>query len=115
MKLLKHPSERAVSMIGTNGSIVQGPIFFAIERLREIVEDGHPERELWITSFCEGKHSKGSFHPWGWAFDGDIVPDPPVVEWQAITHQLKNVLTSEYDVVLEDNPRHLHVEFDVKR
>ena len=65
---------------------------------------------LTITSVCEGKHSRGSLHYVGQAFDCRIrlAADAP----QMLRDELKRRLGSEFDVVLESD--HIHVEYQPK-
>lgn len=65
---------------------------------------------LRITSICEGKHSRGSLHYVGQAFDCGIrlPPNAP----QMLRNELKKRLGAEFDVVLESN--HIHVEYQPK-
>lgn len=67
---------------------------------------------LTITSIADGKHSRQSLHYVGYAFDcrtkmlgGDEVYD--------IAEEIRQRLTTDYDVVVEDT--HLHIEYQPKR
>lgn len=62
-----------------------------------------------ITSVCEGKHSKGSFHYSGFAFDIRIFDLRGVTPY-TIASRLKEALGDEFDVVCEQD--HIHVECD---
>lgn len=67
--------------------------------------------EFTITSINDGKHSRNSLHPFGFAFDlrtRHIAPD----RQHMIRDEIANSLTDEYDVVLEDD--HIHLEYDRK-
>jgi hypothetical protein len=68
--------------------------------------------ELYLTSVCDGKHSKGSRHYSGLAVDLRTrnVDEPDRPKIHAV---LQRHLGKEFDVVLE--PTHLHVEFDPER
>jgi hypothetical protein len=64
-----------------------------------------------LTSVVDGKHSAGSLHPDGLAFDcrtRDIPPDKRTL----IADQLRAALGPQFDVVLEKD--HIHVEFQPK-
>jgi len=68
--------------------------------------------ECVITSCSDGKHSKGSRHYIGGAFDGrtrDLTPE----QQHVLCDMLKECLTNQYDVVLEGD--HIHVEYDPER
>lgn len=64
---------------------------------------------LTLTSVTEGKHSRGSRHYIGCAFDCRIrmLKDG---EASTIANRLRSALGSQFDVVLEET--HIHVEFD---
>ena len=67
---------------------------------------------LTITSICDGKHSRTSLHYVGYAFDArtkTLTDD----EKYAVVKDLKERLTTDYDVVLESD--HIHVEYQPKR
>jgi hypothetical protein len=68
--------------------------------------------EMVVTSVTDGRHSRGSLHYTGAAFDirtRDLVPDtvPDLAE------RLRKALGEDYDVVLEAT--HIHVEYQPKR
>ena len=70
------------------------------------------EEECVITSVVEGKHSRGSLHYSGAAFDirtRTILKD---FDKEAIKEDIRYALTDEFDVVLEAT--HIHVEFQPK-
>ena len=67
--------------------------------------------ELVITSITEGRHSRGSEHYTGMAFDARI-RDVGKSRAKEITRNIHVGLGDDYDVVLEET--HLHVEFDPK-
>ena len=83
---------------------------FAIRGAEGVFED----RKLGLmtlTSVTDGKHSAGSKHYSGHAFDirtRDISPE----QWQLIASDIRERIGSEYDVVVEKD--HIHVEFDPK-
>ena len=69
--------------------------------------------DLMVTSGIEGAHSRGSLHYAGCAVDLrtlDVAADKlnPLVE------KIRGALGQDFDVVLESNPSHLHVEFQPK-
>jgi hypothetical protein len=75
--------------------------------------------DLWITSGLDGVHSaKGSLHGKGLALDFRVtsyeLPGPTNDGDRLIAKDCRAALGAEYDVVLEDGPKHLHVEFDPK-
>ncbi len=65
------------------------------------------EGNLVITSVSEGKHSAGSLHYVGHAFDMRLPGDP-----DTFVADLKEALGDEFDVVLEGD--HVHVEYQPK-
>jgi len=76
-----------------------------------VIEAAYGSKTAVITSACDGKHSRGSFHYLGLAIDlrtrhleegGAEQIVKLMVEW----------LTDEYDVVLESD--HIHLEFQPK-
>ncbi len=64
-----------------------------------------------VTSVMDGKHSRGSLHYVGFAFDLRI-NSLTASEIKIVVHLLKLHLSSEFDVVLERT--HIHVEFQPK-
>ena len=62
-----------------------------------------------VTSVNDGKHMEGSKHYEGNAFDCRIryLPKP-----QKTAYAIRNRLTEDYDVVLEET--HIHIEYDPK-
>lgn len=56
-------------------------------------------------------HTANSLHYQGLAEDYRV-SDVPSVLWAAITNDIRARLGSNYDVILERNPDHIHVEFD---
>lgn len=67
--------------------------------------------ELTITSVVEGKHSRGSIHYQGMAFDcriSNLSPAAPIMVRDAI----KKALGYDFDVVLESD--HIHCEWQPK-
>lgn len=68
-----------------------------------------------ITSITDGKHSEGSLHYSGFAFDNRTWADDQGSqlshsEKQFLASELRKALTDEFDVVVEST--HIHVEFD---
>ena len=74
------------------------------------------EWDMWVFSIMEGKHSAGSLHYVGYAFD--FWPDQ--AERDAFSFgketviQIKTLLGQDFDVVFEVKPLHIHVEFQPK-
>ena len=66
-----------------------------------------------ITSGTEGVHSKGSEHYCGHALDWRV-KHVPEDKWQEIRDQIANNLGPHFDVLLELNPPHIHIEWDPK-
>ena len=68
--------------------------------------------ECVVTSIMDGKHSSGSLHYVGFAFDlrTRTFSNPDLV---LIHKALKANLTDEFDVVLEKD--HFHIEFQPKK
>lgn len=77
-----------------------------------IVESVYEEfkKSLTITSVIEGKHSRGSLHYAGYAFDCRLPAG--MTDYTNFVTGLKNALGSDFDVVLEKD--HIHVEFQPK-
>lgn len=69
--------------------------------------------EMTVTSIADGTHSAGSLHYGGNAVDLRVrhLPRPM---WDDVTITLRDRLGPEYDVVLELEPPHIHVEYDPK-
>lgn len=75
-----------------------------------LIAADHLADDLVVTSICDGEHSRTSLHWSGCAADLRRwnIPDPnSFVDW------LREALTDEFDVVLEDD--HIHMEFQPKR
>jgi hypothetical protein len=73
--------------------------------------------DVLLTSGAEGQHSEKSLHYVGYAFDfvllgikGDVL-----VEYRKIKEALAKALERDFDVVMETQPLHLHVEYQPKR
>lgn len=67
--------------------------------------------ELTITSGTEGPHSRGSLHFQGLAVDLRT-RNVETRMHQALRDEIADRLTSEFDVVLEDD--HIHIEYQRK-
>lgn len=65
------------------------------------------EGEMVVTSVSEGKHSPGSLHYVGHAFDMRLPAEPAL-----FVADLKSALGEEFDVVRESD--HIHVEWQPK-
>ncbi len=69
--------------------------------------------ETVITELTGGEHMEGSLHYSGYAVDirsRDISPEL----MQVISTEIKNALGNDFDVVVEENPSHIHIEFQPK-
>lgn len=64
-----------------------------------------------ITSGGEGRHKEGSKHYIGQAIDLRIKHIDRRL-WSIITEDLSEALGPQYDVVLEAEKLHIHIEFD---
>lgn len=94
-----------VQLVGLKIEILLA-IFVANEVYKE---EGY---ELVVTSVTDGIHSPSSLHYVGYAVDlrtHNVHADKIPVIWNRIRQRL----TSEYDVVLEDT--HIHIEYQPKR
>lgn len=69
--------------------------------------------ELVVTSLVDGKHRLGSLHYAGAAADLRT-RDMPLAVAAAATEELGECLGPDFDVVLEANPPHCHVEWQPK-
>ena len=94
---------------GVTSHGISGPMILALIIIEGIFRSYNVD--CVVTSICDGKHGKGSYHRFGLAADirtrgltsrdlGDLVAE--------ITEALPG-----YDVVVE--PDHLHVEYDPKQ
>lgn len=68
--------------------------------------------DIVITSVNDGRHSRTSLHYSGNAVDLRT-RELPEVKAQEVGEEIRNSLTSEYDVVVETD--HIHIEFQPKR
>jgi len=64
-----------------------------------------------VTSITDGRHSRGSLHYVGLAFDLRTRHIPPSSQI-LVKKDIQDALTHEFDVVLEKD--HLHIEFQPK-
>jgi len=114
--LLNNPVAREARFLGKNGVLPSTPIIFAMVVVDQVAASKGYDRVV-VTSITEGKHSKGSLHPWGFAFDFDVVVDGQGISDQDGTDlilAIRGRLNSEFDVIWEAGQRsHGHVEFDV--
>jgi hypothetical protein len=66
---------------------------------------------LCVTSVCDGTHMAGNLHVSGFAVDLRIKTLPAEMA-KLLSKEIRNDLTSEFDVVLESD--HIHIEYDPK-
>lgn len=94
---------------------VRLPREIALAVMVRVVEDAFEDHgsEATITSGREGTHSVGSEHYVGHALDWRT-KHLPLAMAQTITATIKRALGPDFDVILEDNPPHLHIEYDPK-
>jgi hypothetical protein len=67
-----------------------------------------------ITGAIEGKHSRASLHYAGDAVDlriRHVAPD----QREQIADEIRDRIGPDFDVVLESDPPHIHIEFQPKR
>jgi hypothetical protein len=89
---------------------VRPELLLAIMAASEIYRDlGH---KLTLTSVVDGRHSTGSRHYSGAAFDCRT-RDLTAEQANQICKQLKSDLGQDFDVLLEAD--HIHVEYDPKQ
>ena len=94
-----------------NGAHFLPEMVFIINCLRATAPDTF-DSAVWITSANDGTHMKGSLHYKNRAFDVrtlNLINADTATSW---VEDLKLVLGTDYDVILEHN--HIHVEFDPK-
>jgi len=96
-----------VSLLG-----LQPQITLAIVVAHSCYSNLQYDGECVITSCTEGKHSKGSRHYVGLAFDVRT-RDLPTKKRSILAGMIGKCLTNQYDVVLEKT--HIHVEYDPER
>jgi len=88
---------------------LQPEMLIAVVVCRDIC--GHFGVDAVITSARDGIHGKGSRHRIGMAIDlriRDLKTDQP----QDVTRKIGEALGEEFDVVLEMEKHHIHIEFD---
>ncbi len=89
---------------------VKTEIILAILVAKSVYETaGH---SLTVTSIADGKHSKTSLHYVGYAVDlrTRMLSED---EKHDIAREIRERLTTDYDVVVEDT--HIHIEYQPKR
>jgi len=89
---------------------VRAETLFAM-RVAEGVFEDRKLGLMTVTSCADGKHSAGSKHYTGGAFD-IRTRDIPQDQWQIVAGDIRERLGSEFDVVVEKD--HFHVELDPK-
>jgi len=65
-----------------------------------------------VTSVVDGKHSRGSLHYSGGAMDLRTRHLPNLATVKSISHDIREGLTDEFDIILEKD--HIHIEFQPK-
>lgn len=91
-----------VSVKGIDGRLLA--VIFEVNRILEKYQ-----RELYITSICDGKHMTGSLHYKGLAFDFRY-PTKDETTLRYIITELRASFDIFCDIVLESD--HIHIEFD---
>ena len=96
---------------GVKARGLQPEIALAVAEAREVYREFNAE--IVITSLLDGEHMKGSKH-----YDGQAV-DLRVrhlsrSDWSTVASRIRVALGPEYDVVLEAEKLHIHIEFDPK-
>lgn len=66
-----------------------------------------------ITSSFDGVHKPGSLHDVGRALDFRLWY-VDAARWDGLTRSLEQALGPEFDVVLEREKNHIHIEYDPK-
>lgn len=81
-----------------------------IRRALQLVSDIYEShgQEVVVTSTFEGNHGAGSLHYADDAFDTRF----KAVKRVFITHEIRETLGSDFDVV--QRPNHIHIEYDPK-
>lgn len=69
--------------------------------------------EAILTSGTEGEHKAGSLHPGGLATDWRSRHIREDLK-QVVLVRLQKALQKQFQVLLEKNPEHFHIEFDPK-
>jgi hypothetical protein len=97
---------------GVKLSGIRPEILVAIQVADELWREYCPDG-VTITSVMDGHdHKPKSLHRKGLAVDLRIVMDIHPDDWRQVAKRLQERLGEEYDVVLETNPPHIHVEHD---
>jgi len=71
-------------------------------------------RPLIITSMLDGTHKPGSLHPEGLAVDIRTNDLPRALSDNFALELIENLRILGFDVVREENPRHIHIEYNPK-
>lgn len=69
--------------------------------------------ETWVTSICDGQHSRTSLHYAGQAVDLDMVPQDERLMDQIAQEIRERLPVPFYDVIRETT--HIHIEYQPKR
>jgi hypothetical protein len=86
-------------------------IVLALQVANTVYEDAG--QRLTVTSVCDGTHKPGSLHYKGKAADLRL-RDVPRARWETLREMVAAAVGVEFDVVLELEPPHLHLELDPK-
>jgi hypothetical protein len=70
--------------------------------------------DIYITAGTDGKHMPNSKHYTGEAVDVRVANLSPA-QRELVVFELKQQLGPAYDVILEKNPPHIHVEYDPEK
>lgn len=96
---------------GVNPLGMRPEILLAVLAANEVYATyGH---NLVLTSICDGKHSKNSYHYKGLAIDTRTHYFESIEEIYKVADEIRQRLNEFYDVVVEKD--HLHIEFDESR
>lgn len=97
--------------------------FYALS-IAEIVFQSFDHREVTVTSMNDSQHGEHTLHHPVYDAEGKLIKAGNAADlrvWyidletqQAIARELRRRLGPNYDVVLETDPPHIHVEFDPK-
>ena len=98
-------------------------IFYALS-VAEVVYQSFDHREVTVTSMNDSQHGDHTLHHPVYDEAGKVTRFANAADlrvWyidletqQAIVRELKRRLGPDYDVVLETDPPHIHMEFDPK-
>ena len=91
-------------------TLLQPQIVLAIQ-VAEAVWQKYGADVLWITSVNDSGHKRDSFHYEGRAVDLRVRHLPKPL-WETVRNELSAALGPEFDVILELDPPHVHVEYD---